>query len=73
MTSLWQGLMPGIQRQVINAGLRLGLYEPIRNVITGELAPGENPSIMQKIAAGLVSGAIGISVANPTDVVKIRM
>lgn len=73
MASLWQGLMPGIQRQVINAGLRLGLYEPIRNVITGELAPGENPSIMQKIAAGLVSGAIGISVANPTDVVKIRM
>jgi hypothetical protein len=42
-------------------------------MITGELAPGENPSIMQKIAAGLVSGAIGISVANPTDVVKIRM
>jgi solute carrier family 25 uncoupling protein 8/9 len=73
VASLWQGLMPGIQRQVINAGLRLGLYEPIRNVITGELAPGENPSIMQKIAAGLVSGAIGISVANPTDVVKIRM
>jgi solute carrier family 25 (mitochondrial uncoupling protein), member 8/9 len=58
---------------VINAGLRLGLYDPIKNMITGELAPGENPSIMQKIAAGLVSGAIGISVANPTDVVKIRM
>jgi hypothetical protein len=37
------------------------------------LAPGQNPTILQKIAAGLATGAIGISVANPTDVVKVRM
>jgi len=58
---------------MINAGLRVGLYVPIRNMFTGELAPGENPSLLAKIGAGLASGAIGISVANPTDVVKIRL
>lgn len=58
---------------MINAGLRVGLYLPIRNMFTGELAPGENPSLIAKIGAGLASGAIGISVANPTDVVKIRL
>ena len=42
-------------------------------MICGPLKPGENPTLLQKIAAGLASGAIGISVANPTDVVKVRM
>jgi len=45
----------------------------VRNLIAGELKPGENPSIGVKILAGLMTGAIGISVANPTDVVKIRL
>ena len=42
-------------------------------MIAGELKPGENPSLLVKIAAGLCTGAIGISVANPTDVVKVRL
>lgn len=71
--ALWSGLVPGLQRQLINAGLRVGLYVPIRDIICGPLAPGQNPTLFQKVIAGLASGAIGISVANPTDVVKIRM
>lgn len=71
--SLWKGLVPGTHRQMINAPLRIGLYEPIRNIICGELKPGETPPLMKKILAGLLSGAIGITIANPTDVVKIRM
>ena len=42
-------------------------------MICGELKPGENPTLLQKILAGLATGAIAISVANPTDVVKVRM
>jgi solute carrier family 25 (mitochondrial uncoupling protein), member 8/9 len=53
--------------------LRIGLYTPIRNAITGPLAEGQNPSIVQKISAGIISGAIGITIANPIDVVKIRL
>merc|ERR1711908_224279 len=49
------------------------MYIPIRNAITGPMAPGQNPTLIQKIAAGMCSGALGIAVANPTDVVKIRM
>ena len=71
--ALWSGLMPGLQRQFINAGLRVGLYVPIRDFVCGPLAPGQNPTLLQKVFAGLASGAIGISIANPTDVVKIRM
>lgn len=71
--ALFSGLAPGLQRQFVFAGLRIGLYVPVRNIICGEMAPGQNPTILQKIAAGMATGAIGISVANPTDLVKVRM
>lgn len=71
--SLFNGLVPGLQRQVVFAGLRIGLYVPIRDMITGPLAPGQNPTLLQKILAGMTTGAMGITVANPTDVVKIRL
>jgi len=58
---------------MVFAGLRIGLYIPVRNMICGELKPGENPSLLTKILAGLITGTIGISIANPTDVVKIRL
>jgi solute carrier family 25 uncoupling protein 8/9 len=73
VTGLYNGLSAGIQRQVVFAGLRIGLYVPVRNAIAGELKPGENPSLRIKILAGLCTGAMGIMVANPTDVVKIRL
>ena len=49
------------------------MYIPVRNVIAGELKPGENPTMLVKILAGLTTGAIGICIANPTDVVKVRL
>lgn len=70
---LWNGLVPGLQRQFIFAGLRFGLYTPVRDMICGELKEGQNPSLWQKIAAGFITGAIGITVANPTDLVKVKM
>jgi len=70
---LFRGLVPGLQRQVVFAGLRLGMYVPIRNLISGELPEGVNPTLPQKILAGLLSGGLAICVANPTDVVKIRL
>jgi solute carrier family 25 uncoupling protein 8/9 len=55
------------------AGIRIGLYLPIRDVITGPLPEGVNPTLMQKIIAGVVTGSTGITVANPTDLVKVKM
>src|SRR6185436_3247042 len=42
-------------------------------MIAGELKPGENPTLGTKVLAGLSTGAIAITFANPTDVVKIRL
>lgn len=45
----------------------------MRDALCGPMAPGQAPTLLQKIAAGMVTGGIAISFANPTDVVKIRM
>jgi solute carrier family 25 (mitochondrial uncoupling protein), member 8/9 len=71
--TLYNGLTAGLQRQFIFAGLRIGLYIPVRNMIAGELKPGENPTLLTKILAAMVTGTIGITAANPTDVVKVRL
>ena len=69
--SLWKGLGPGLQRQVIYGGLRIGLYEPVKNAVMQVSGGGDGLGV--KIAAGLLSGAIGITIASPTDLVKVRM
>ena len=46
LTALWSGLSPGLQRQFVFAGLRIGLYVPIRNIICGEMQPGQNPTLV---------------------------
>lgn len=55
------------------AGLRVGLYVPIRDMITGPMKEGQTPTLLQKCLAGLITGAIGITVASPTDLVKVKL
>jgi len=67
--ALWKGLVPGLLRQSIFATLRIGLYQPVRDFYHPQ---GGDPPLYKKIAAGLTTGTIGISIASPTDLVKIR-
>ena len=71
MASLFKGLNAGFQRQMVFASLRIGLYEPVKQFYVGKDHVGPI-SIFTRIAAALTTGAFGILVANPTDVVKIR-
>ncbi len=69
--ALYKGLWPALHRQLVFASLRIGLYKEISALF---LRPGETSvSLDRKILSGLLSGAIGIAVANPTDLVKVRM
>ena len=70
--ALWKGLAPGLQRQLINGGLRIGLYDPIKSRVADAVAGGQD-TLGVKVISGLLSGALAISVANPTDLVKVRM
>mgnify|MGYP001563930268 FL=1 len=71
--ALYRGFQVALVRQAVFAGIRISLYVPVRNAIGGELKPGENTSILTKIMAGMICGAIGITVANPLEVAKVRL
>jgi solute carrier family 25 (mitochondrial uncoupling protein), member 8/9 len=71
--SLFKGIGAGLQRQCIFAGIRIGLYPTVRNFIVGKEKDIKDVSLWQRIIAGLITGAFGIAVASPTDVVKIRL
>jgi solute carrier family 25 uncoupling protein 8/9 len=42
-------------------------------MITGPLEEGQFPSLSQKILSALITGGLAITVANPTDLVKIKL
>ncbi|KAG6543464.1 hypothetical protein Mapa_015134 [Marchantia paleacea] len=72
VASLWRGIVPGLHRQCLFGGLRIGLYEPVKNLYVGKDHVGDVP-LIKKIAAGLTTGALAITVASPTDLVKVRL
>jgi len=70
-SALFKGLSPALMRQASYSSLRIGFYEPIRNV----LAPGtaaKDISFAKKAIAGGTAGAAGIAIANPTELIKVR-
>lgn len=64
--------MPGLHRQFIFTGLRLSMYEEMKAMI-GTKGGSDDESITTKVVAALAVSAVGISLANPSDVVKVRL
>ncbi|CAH1783501.1 unnamed protein product [Owenia fusiformis] len=68
---LMKGVFPSVLREGIYSTIRLGAYEPIKRMF-GATDPAHTP-LWKKICAGGISGAIGSSIATPTDLVKVRL
>ncbi|KAM9792515.1 mitochondrial brown fat uncoupling protein 1 isoform 1-T1 [Neosynchiropus ocellatus] len=67
--ALYNGLVAGLQRQVCFASVRIGLYDNVRDFYTGGR---DSPGVLVRILAGCTTGAMAVSFAQPTDVVKVR-
>jgi solute carrier family 25 uncoupling protein 8/9 len=84
LRSLFRGLTPGVHRQFLFTGIRLGLYDKVHQVILdderNESSKNNNKSgkgksgttLGQEISLAILTSAIGITVANPSDVLKVR-
>ncbi|TKY63415.1 Mitochondrial uncoupling protein 1 [Spatholobus suberectus] len=72
LSALWKGIVPGLHRQCLYGGLRIGLYEPVKTFYVGKDHVGDVP-LSKKILAAFTTGAVAIVVANPTDLVKVRL
>jgi len=73
-TALYSGIVPGLQRQMAFSAIRIGAYEPVKRVYVDNSGQTSGLGLMGcRIAAGITTGTLAILVAQPTDVVKVRM
>jgi len=72
--SLYNGLVPGLQRQMAFSAVRIGAYETVRDFYQQATGISQGIGLMfVRICAGVTTGTLAILSAQPTDVVKIRM
>ena len=89
MLMLWQGISPSLTRHVVYSGVRLTVYEKLREYVV-QNSTGINPvnsnnkakdqissrthmSLHHRIICGMTSGAIGQFCASPADLLKVKM
>lgn len=75
LQGLYRGLQPSVLRELSYSGVRMGLYEPIREMLVSCKGGSKEKTspLLIKIAAGAFTGAIGSLLANPFDLLKVRM
>ena len=71
MAGLFKGIQATWMRESIYSTLRLGLYEPFKQLLGA--TDRSNTQFYVKFVAGGMSGMVGSMIANPTDLLKIRM
>ncbi|KAF9111843.1 hypothetical protein BGX27_004377 [Mortierella sp. AM989] len=71
------GLAPAVLRESIYSTIRFGSYDLFKSIYSGMgstgLKGGEETSTLVKLLSGLTSGMIGSAIANPTDLIKVRL
>jgi solute carrier family 25 protein 14/30 len=67
VSALYGGISPALLRQASYGTLKIGLYHYLK-----KLNPAEE-TLLMNVLAGMTSGAVASAIANPTDVLKVRM
>jgi hypothetical protein len=70
--AFYTGLPVAMLRQAVYGGLCFASYPAVRDAFSGGNAPSDAP-FCARVGAGALSGAAASALANPTDVVKVRL
>ncbi|NWI53953.1 KMCP1 protein, partial [Calyptomena viridis] len=70
LKALYSGIAPAMLRQASYGTLKIGTYQSLKRVFVDR---PEDETLMINVLCGILSGVISSSIANPTDVLKIRM
>ncbi|KAK9761403.1 hypothetical protein K7432_013726 [Basidiobolus ranarum] len=70
---LYKGIVPSLMREGTYSTIRVGLYETFKNLLVTPESQDKPLPLWKKILAAGSAGAIGSAIANPTDLVKVRM
>ena len=68
--AFYKGIQAAWMREASYTSIRLGLYEPAKEVVG---ADKPDAGVVRKFLAGAIAGGIGSTVGNPFDVLKTRM
>jgi len=71
VAGLYRGISASLVREMSYSGIRMGMYEPTKNALGG--TDPANTSLSIKVAAGAITGSVGSVLANPFDLIKVRM
>lgn len=71
--ALYSGILPALLRQSVYGTLKFGSYYTLKRIIVQQIddMPGEN--LLINVTCATLAGAISSAIANPTDVLKVRM
>ncbi|KAI5942410.1 Brain mitochondrial carrier protein 1 [Manis javanica] len=68
--ALYSGIAPALLRQASYGTIKIGIYQSLKRLFVERL---EDETLLINMICGVVSGVISSTIANPTDVLKIRM
>jgi len=72
--ALYSGIVPGLQRQMAFSAIRIGAYDTVKSHYVEQTGVTGGLGLLGcRVAAGITTGTLAILVAQPTDVVKVRM
>lgn len=74
--SLYSGILPAILRQSVYGTLKFGTYYTLKQFIVSKVYHDDNinsENMFINVSCAALSGALSSAIANPTDVLKVRM
>ena len=72
MRVLYSGIAPALLRQAVYGTIKYGLYYSLKDLVISTSICSEESAITN-VSIAVVSGALSSAIANPTDVLKVRM
>ena len=74
IVGLWSpGLSASIAREMLYSGPRSGFYVPLRDAISKRYGHNGESNLFCKILTAMATGTLGAVIANPVDLIKVRM
>ncbi|XP_067109032.1 kidney mitochondrial carrier protein 1-like isoform X1 [Osmerus mordax] len=70
LRALYSGIAPAMLRQASYGTIKIGTYQSFKRLLVDR---PEDETLVTNVLCGVLSGVISSSIANPTDILKIRM
>ncbi|XP_054717931.1 kidney mitochondrial carrier protein 1-like [Uloborus diversus] len=68
--ALYSGIKPALLRQATYGTIKIGIYYSLKNAL---IKNPHDETLFTSVLCGITAGVIGSAIANPTDVLKVRL